>query len=292
MREHKFRMQPLALLFLICVLLTGCQFGGVPAKVSGNLAVTTPTATHIIGSDNLTQNPPEIMPLTTPANLDEPSKVVDAFLNNLVKDPSGSEDMAYTTIALREVIDHGHTILELLGLSTMYQSFGITASQIREDGQQATVQVELNLTSPVEREFSLVKVEGNWRINTVISYNIPEPNIFSYYQDANNLILDYYQALSDKDSHLAWSLLDGSMQETLTAQDLADQANTVDRITVTNLELTSDLEDRLVYHVLLWVSPNPDHRSEWSDGQNECWMEVVPTDNGWAITHISTTPIS
>jgi hypothetical protein len=264
MRRRTFLMGLVPVLILPSILLVGCN-------AQKSIKITIPS---------------------TPEALDAPGKVVDQFLTAMLKDPSGGASLTYATTALQEVIHNGHPLLELLGMGTMYRSFQVIASQVDDQSQRATIQVNFTPADPQERDFGLVREGGAWRINTLMSYSVPEPNVFPYYVDANNLILEYFRAISNKDVKVAWSLLGGNLQAALNEPQLADQANTIDSITVTNLELITDLGDRLVYHVLLWASPNPDHLGEWADGQNERWIEVTPTDNGWTITQISNTPIS
>jgi hypothetical protein len=258
--------------------------------LAGLLPVLISTSLLLAGCN--AQKSTEITLPPTPATPGEPGAVVDQFLTATLKDLSSAASSGYLTTSLQEVVDHGHPLLELLGMNTMYKSFDILASQVDDENQRATVQVNFSPATPAERDFSLVLENGAWRINTLVSYGVPAPNVFPYYIDANNLILEYFQALSNKDVKVAWSLLDGNLQAVLNEPQLVDQANTLDSITVTNLDLTSDQGDRLVYHVLLWASPNPDHLGEWADGQNERWISVTPNDSGWSITQISGSPIS
>ena len=174
--------------------------------LAGLLPVLISTSLLLVGCN--AQKSTEITLPSTPATPDAPGTVVEQFLTATLKDPSGAASSGYLTTSLKEVMDHGHPLLELLAMDTMYKSFTILATQVDDESQRATVQVNFSPATPAERDFSLVLENGAWRINTLVSYSVPAPNVFLYYMDANNLILEYFRALSDKDVKVAWSLLD------------------------------------------------------------------------------------
>jgi len=123
------------------------------------------------------------------------------------------------------------------------------------------------------------------------TYDIPSPDIYPYYQDANTTILDYIQALHEDNPTSAWDLLQAEHQQAITQTELESQANALLNINVSALDLIKDDGERLVYHASIWVDPNTDQKSEWVDGRNERWFELVNTLDGWRIQQVSMTPI-
>lgn len=223
----------------------------------------------------------------TPANGDGPVEVVSAFLDSLIQDPSGENSKQYLSQSLREDVAANHPIADILRIKDIYRSYGISDSSIEQDRNRAFVQVGLNYGSPVLRDFVLTHRGGSWLINTIISYSIPSPNVSPYYLDANKTILDYVQALDDNQPAAAWDLLQADTQLILNKSELSTQVSAIRTINIVAMNLYNDDTDRLLYQVLLWVNPKSGQKSEWQDGRNERWIELVNTEGGWRIQQIS-----
>jgi len=242
-----------------------------------------------VGSPSQTSTP--VSQAQTPTAFPSPEEVVTQFLNSLIKDPSGKSSLEYLSTFLQEDIAADHALADLMAIQNMYRSFGISNSFLEDNGKRAFVQVGLNYGSPILREFVLIQENGMWRINNFVNYDIPSPDVYPYYQDANTAVLDYIQALHDDKPSFAWDLLQADTQLVITPTELETQANAIHNINVSALDLIKDDGERLVYHGSIWVDPNTDQKSEWVEGRNERWFELVNTLDGWRIQQISLTSI-
>jgi hypothetical protein len=262
----------LAMIPLGVLLVTACTSGIIP--------VQSPSQTSTPASQ-----------AQTPTAFPSPEDIVTQFLNSLSKDASGKSSLGYLSLILQEDIAADHSLMDLMSIQNMYRSFGISNSFVEDSGKRAFVQVGLNYGSPILREFVLIQQDGGWRINNFIDYDIPSPDIYPYYQDANTTILDYIQALHEDKPAVAWNMLQADTQLVITQTELETQANAVLNINVSALDLIKDDGDRLVYHASIWVDPNTDLKSEWAEGRNERWFELVNTLDGWRIQQVSMTSI-
>lgn len=266
MRYNNLKIN-LAFILLLAVLFTAC------------------TATAATQSTGQTAIPLEGQ--NTSAHETGPVEAVSAFLDSLMQDPSGESSKQYLSQTLREDIDANHPVMDIMGIQNVYPSYSISNWGIEQDRNRAFVQVELNYGSPMLRDFMLTHKDGSWWISTIISYLIPSPDVSPYYQDTNKTILDYVQALNDDQPAAAWDLLQADTQLILTKSELSTQAEAIRTINISSMKLYNDDVDRLLYQVSLWVDPNPGQKSEWREGQNVRWIEVVNTEGGWRIQQIS-----
>jgi hypothetical protein len=222
---------------------------------------------------------------------DDPAQVVSDFLAALQQAPSGMSSLPFLSQSLRADVESGQALTTTLGIEGTYQSFGILSTQIETDGRRALVEVGLNYVSPIQRAFALIREDSAWRIDTIIVYAVPPLSVSPALQDADLVILDYVQALQEKQPAIAWELLAPGAQAQTSEAQIGQLAQTLQYVSATSLNLTQAAQDRLVYAVQLWVTPASDQASEWTGGRNLRWFALVRTPEGWRIAQISNSPI-
>ena len=109
-----------------------------------------------------------IEPTEPPAGAGDPGEVVNEFLTSLLYDSSGSSSLPYLTARLRQEVAGGRSVLQLLGVDRVYNTYRYT---IVNDGRRtgtATVEATLDYAAgPVTAIFTLVEEAGIWRISQV-----------------------------------------------------------------------------------------------------------------------------
>jgi len=227
---------------------------------------------------------------TLPAG-DEPAATVWKFLDSVETDSSATANAQYLSPALQAEISSGHPIPELLAIQGLYRSFGTNPSQLLEDGQHALVTAGLNYSSPVLRSFLLSRNSGGWQIETIISYSEPLTEISADIRNSSQVVLQYVWDLASGAPDAAWGLLTSDSQALISQDQLAASASEAKQFSVTNLALLSELQDRMIYEVRLWVSLNGSS-ANWTEGENVRFVDLVNTPGGWRIASMSTQPLS
>jgi hypothetical protein len=101
------------------------------------------------------------------------------------------------------------------------------------------------------------------------------------------VVRDYYRALTEKQAEEARHLLTVSAQERNSLADVEEVAESVESIAVSRLEGLSTADDWVVYRAVLVVKVAAGPGSDWSEGVNERFIEVLLTDAGWRINRVS-----
>lgn len=249
-----------ALLFASAFLLSACQS-----------AAPAPVATSPVG--------------------DAPAAVVWEFLDSVQNDSSVGVNAKYLASALQDEISSGHPIPELLAIQDRYNSFGVDPSQLLDDGQHAIVTAGLNYGSPVLRTFVLSKTGGSWQIETIISYSEPLNEISADIQDSSLVVLQYVWDLANGAPDAAWGLLTSDTQALISQDQLASSAAETKQFSLAGLTLLSELQDRTIYELRLWVSVNG-NSANWTEGENLRFVELMNTPDGWRIASFSDQPLS
>jgi hypothetical protein len=65
-------------------------------------------------------------------------------------------------------------------------------------------------------------------------------------------------------------------------------AASVESIVISRLEALRSADDRIIYRAVLVVSVAAGQGSDWSDGVNERFIEVLLTAEGWRINRVAT----
>jgi hypothetical protein len=248
------------LVFVLAVLLSACQS-----------AAPAPVATSPVG--------------------DAPAAVVWDLLDSLQSDSSVGANAKYLTPALQAEISSGHPIPELLAVQDRYISFGVDPSQLLEDGRHAIVTAGLNFGSPVLRTFVLTKMNGGWQVETIISYSEPLNEVSADIQDSSLVVLQYVWDLASGAPDAAWELLTSDTQALSSQDQLASSAAETKQFSLTGLALLSELQDRMIYELRLWVSLNGSS-TNWTEGENLRFVELMNTPDGWRISSFSDQPLN
>jgi hypothetical protein len=222
---------------------------------------------------------------------DEPAATVWKFLDSVETDASGSANSQYLSPALQSEISSGHPLPELLAIQGQYRSFDIEPSRLLEDGQHALVTAGLNYGSPVLRSFLLSRTSGGWQIETLISYSEPLTELSADIRTSSQVVLQYAWDLASGAPDAAWGLLTSDTQALISQDQLSASASEAKQFSITSLALLSELQDRMIYEVRLWVSLNGSS-TNWTEGENVRFVDLMNTPAGWRIASMSTQPLS
>ena len=214
------------------------------------------------------------------------AKVVNDFLTALKADPSGKSSLNELSSALQADIQSGGQLPDLLGIQDTFASFGITKVQPLTGMGQVLVDTTLNFVSPIHRSFVLVVENGAWRINTFIVHALPPMTPDGDFQAADQVILQYVQALQNKTSADAWGLLSANAQSANPQAGLEKEAQGFQSISAVTITLNETGQDQLTYTVRLWVSLTPNPAPGWLGGQNTRSFRLVKTGQNWQIDQI------
>jgi hypothetical protein len=217
----------------------------------------------------------------------EASKVVSDFLTALQADPSGNSTMDYLSSTLQVDIQKGDLLPNLLGIQNTYSSFGISSSQPVPGTGQILVEAGLNYVSPIKRAFVLINENDTWKINTFIVYAFPSVGAGNDFTSADQVILEYVQALQNKDAVTAWDLLSQNGQSGTSQAALEKEAQGLQFISPVSIILHESGSDRLTYTVNLWVELGQNVLPGWKQGLNSRSFELIQTKDGWRINQIS-----
>jgi hypothetical protein len=222
---------------------------------------------------------------------EDPAQVVSQFLTTLKQESSGQQSLIFLSQAMQADVESRNLLLDVVGIQEVYPSFDVAPAETSPDGQHAMVEATLNFADPIQRNFALIKENGAWRINTVIAYAVPPASVSQEDVAAAEAILSFTQDLQNNDSSSAWNLLTPNAQEPLTEADIEADAKGAKQITATTINLVVADQNRLVYAVTFWVTPDPANPSDWVKGSNLRWFEMAPVDGNWLINEIADTPI-
>ena len=227
----------------------------------------------------------------TSLNPDDASKVVEGFLSTLKADPSGKSSLDYLSQPLQADLQSGDTVPSLLGVQNMYSSFGLLSTKPIPGTDQVLVSAGLNFVSPAYRSFVLVNENNTWKINTFIVYAIHliPPTDSIQFLPADETILEYVQALQNKDATAAWGFLSPKAQASISQADLEREVKGFQSVVAVNLILIENGKDHLTYNVTLWANPNQTSPVGWQAGKNTRSFEMTQTDQGWQIDQIAQT---
>ena len=235
-----------------------------------------------------------IIPENSSASLNpaDAAPVVEGFLSTMKADPSGKSSLDYLSRPLQADLQSGDLLPDMLGIQNTYASFGLLPTQPVPGTGQVLVSAGLNFVSPIYRSFALVDENGAWKINTFIVYAIPllPPNDASQFLPADQIILEYLQALQNKDAATAWGFLSPNAQASISQANLEQEAQGFQSITPVSLTLTKNGQGHLDYTVTLWATPGKDLPAGWQAGKNIRSFTITQPDQDWQIDQI--TPVS
>ena len=254
---------------------------------AGLLAACSPTTTAI-SSATATAVPPTATTENNTAK-QQAADTVSQFLQSLQNDSSGTSSLDYLSDPLRADVESGNLVTTLLGIDNidnMYRSFGVDTVEVDTARGQAIVEAGLNYGSPIKRDFVLTEENGNWLINTLISYSMTAMSLPEDRLASAQVIIDYYQALEDKQTNDAMALLAPSAVQNNNT-DVAAAAKEIQGITVTSLDLTQATSDKEIYSATFWVLPDSEDPGDWTTGSNMRQIELTHTTNDWRIAQIT-----
>jgi len=254
---------------------------------TGLLAACSSPTPSASGSATVTAVPPTATTETSTAD-QQAADTVSRFLQSLLDDSSGTSSLDDLSQPLQATVESGNLLTTLLGIGNidqMYRSFGVETLQVDPTRGQAIVEAGLNYVSPVKRDFVMTEEAGNWLINTILSYSMPSMSLPEDRLDSAQVIIDYYQALEDKQINKAMALLSPlNVQNNET--DVTQAAKEIQGITVTSLDLLHASADLEVYSATFWVLPDSEDSGNWTSGSNMRRIELTHTADGWRIAQV------
>ena len=220
------------------------------------------------------------------ANTNDPKNVVSDFLNSYKADGTGNSSLKFLSSSLQADIQSGDKLPDLVGIQNTYLSFGISSVNPIDGTDLVIVKAGLNLVSPIDRYFALIKENGEWKINTFIQHSVPAMSPQTEYSAADQVILSYVQAIQNKDAAVAWSLLTPQTQKTMTQPDLAKDAAGLQTIQPIKITMDNSQAEKLTYTVTLWINIAKDPVMGWVEGQNIRSFVMSKVDQNWRIEQI------
>jgi hypothetical protein len=221
----------------------------------------------------------------------EVADTTSRFLQSLQDDPTGASSLDDLSEPLRATVESDNLLTTLLGIDQIYRSFGVDTLEVDTNKGQAIVETGLNYVSPVKRDFVLTEEGGSWLINTIISYSMPAMSLPEDRLASAQVIIDYYQALEDKQINEAMALLAPSATEN-TEADVATAAKEIEGITTTSLQLIQASPDSEIFEATFWTLPDSEDPGDWTTGSNVRWIKLTHTTDGWRIAQISSEPMT
>ena len=222
----------------------------------------------------------------TTANANDPKNVVTDFLNSYKADETGNSSLKFLSSSLQADIQSGDLLPDLIGIQNTYLSFGITSVNPIVGTDMVIVKAGLNLVSPIDRYFALIKENGEWKINTFILHSVPAMSPQTEYLAADQVILTYVQAIQNKDSAGAWNLLTPQTQKNLTQPDIAKDAAGLQTIQPIKITMDNSQPEKLTYTVTLWINIARDPVMGWVEGKNTRSFVMSKVDQNWRIEQI------
>lgn len=106
--------------------------------------------------------------------------------------------------------------------------------------------------------------------------------------EAEQVVRDYFQALSTNNPAAARALLSPELQAQTSEADISSAAQALKAVTVAAMKPVDRTETRIVYEAIIIARPNPDKPSNWQDGANIRWITLTRMQAGWRIAEIAT----
>ncbi len=169
----------LVVCWLLCGALSAACAGSatpVPNTPIPTLPLTPTVAPTLTASPTAPPTPSPAPPTPTPSPspaplpadyAKTPKQVTAQFLQSLIDDHSGGGSLVYLSRDLQTQILGGRSLLQVLGLLTVYRSF-VLDEPAGDTGETATVQAALDLGADVQARVFMLKQEGGvWRIHAV-----------------------------------------------------------------------------------------------------------------------------
>ena len=220
---------------------------------------------------------------------DAAGAVVDAFLTELMADPTGATTAPYFSTPLQAEIDAGTPVSELLGIPGDFLSYGIDTNEVESIASRAFVQVTLNFVSPIRRAFELVQENDIWKINTIVVYGVPDQALPTDIEAADLEVLDLVWALKTGDLPSVEALL--TPNATTELGDLTQLMQGVDNITALTLRLTGVSGGQAVYLATLQVDTASGAPS-WQQGTNQRWIGLTQSSGVWQINQMTSSELT
>lgn len=106
------------------------------------------------------------------------------------------------------------------------------------------------------------------------------------------VVKDYFAALAEDRAADAWALLSPELQAQSSQATLEGDAQALQSISVKAIEPLQVTQDRAVFHATIEVTPKPGATTAWNSGDNERWIELMFTPQGWQITQLASSPLA
>lgn len=129
--------------------------------------------------------------------------------------------------------------------------------------------------------------EGEWRVGKVAAHNLVKSFGTGELMQAEQVIIDYYEALASDNPELAFDLLTTEAQEQTSPRELSSGVDGLEKLAATTLQPVQGSADQLIYYVRMLAAPgdgpSAEGRQQWRAGENAPWLTVVHDGDDWRI---------
>ena len=136
---------------------------GMLIEVTGQATTTGP----VLATEIRIMTPSAAPTLATEAGLAEDA--IKKFISALAIDPSGNTAMKYLSRGLQAQAQSGTPIPLLAGIRYPVPSFNLSVMEPATDPTRINFRVTLNYPNPVDRILMLVKEDGVWRVDRIVT---------------------------------------------------------------------------------------------------------------------------
>jgi hypothetical protein len=217
------------------------------------------------------------------------------FLRAIQSGLTAAGSAPYLSRDLQSIVESGRPLPTLFGVQDSFPSFVMTDFSDPGKPRTAQVRIRFNYESPTYAIVTLVQEEDEWQIDKVAAHNLVKSFSTGELLLAEDVIIDYYDALAANEPDTAFDLLTAEMQEDATPQTLASSVEGLKKLAVSSLQPVRSAADQIVYYVRLLAAPDtpqPAVRSQdWRAGENARWLTLFQTEAGWRIAQIVNSPI-
>ncbi|MGE5263769.1 MAG: hypothetical protein ACM3S0_10325 [Acidobacteriota bacterium] len=97
------------------------------------------------------------------------TQVVEKFLSSYSIDPTGNSSVKYLSRNLQSQVQRGTPVPLLLGVQNPIPSFNLDPVEPNPNPDTIVIRVRLNFATRIEKITTLIREDGNWRINQITS---------------------------------------------------------------------------------------------------------------------------
>ncbi|MHC1781679.1 MAG: hypothetical protein AB9891_02765 [Anaerolineaceae bacterium] len=154
---------------ILLALASGCGLQSLTSSILPSALTVQPAAENLPTPIEATETANQAAPAAAPApNADDARQTVQNFLTAVQLDANSSLATQLLSPLLQAEATQGEELqTALLKTSETIPSFEVSAARLSQDGQAADLEATLFLQKPVNMGFTLLSMDGMWKINAI-----------------------------------------------------------------------------------------------------------------------------